>query len=417
MAIDLHSTSPTYPLIPEESKDLLFKSGLSPLKIKGHMILPIVQGGMGVGVSAHRLAGSVSSMGGMGTISSIDLRRLHPDLMEYTRERENEIEGELKARINQANLTAISREIKQARAISKGSGLLAINVMRAVSEYEPYIKKSLEEGIDAVVVGAGLPLDLPEIAKDFPNTALIPILSDARGAALILRKWEKKGRMPDAIVLEHPRLAGGHLGAAKIEDLKDPKFDFENSVPELLQFMESMGVAHQIPIIAAGGISTKAHIKHLQGLGVSGVQMGTAFAVTKEGDADRIFKEILTQARPEDLIEFTSVAGLPARAVKTPWLEKYLRNEHKLKAIAHKKKQCTMRFDCLQQCGLRDGDTKVGQFCIDKHLGFALVGDRAKGLFFRGAGKLPFGEQIRSVKDLINYMLSGLEIDDVVPAY
>jgi nitronate monooxygenase len=145
--------------------------------------------------------------------------------------------------------------------------------------------------------------------------------------------------------------------------------------------------------------------------------MGTAFAVTEEGDADPVFKEILTQARPEDLIEFTSVAGLPARAVKTPWLEKYLRNEHKLKAIAHKKKQCTMRFDCLQQCGLRDGDTKVGQFCIDKHLGFALVGDRAKGLFFRGAGKLPFGEQIRSVKDLINYMLSGLEIDDVVPAY
>jgi nitronate monooxygenase len=392
-------------------ENLLRDGGLKPMFIKGHRILPIVQGGMGVGVSAHKLAGAVANLGGMGTISTIDLRRLHPDLMEKT----NYLPAsdETKQAINEANLEALSREIRAARKIADGHGMLAVNVMRAVSEYQPYVKRALEEGIDAVVVGAGLPLDLPDLAKDYPDVALMPILSDARGIQLVVKKWEKKGRLPDAIVIEHPGLAGGHLGAAKVEDLHDERFNFDRAIPESLEFFKSAGF--DIPIIAAGGISCRDDIQRIQSYGAAGAQIGTAFAVTEESDAHPIFKKTLADARLEDIIEFVSVAGLPARAVKTPWLEKYLRIEPKLKAVAHKKKNCTMSFDCLLQCGLRDGNDKVGQFCIDKQLGLALTGDQQKGLFFRGAGILPFGQEIRPVKDLIAFLLSG-HLSQATPA-
>ena len=149
-------------------------------------------------------------------------------------------------------------------------------------------------------------------------------------------------------------------------------------------------------------------IQRLQSLGASAVQMGTAFAVTQECDANEAFKHTLADARPEDVVEFVSVAGLPARAIKTPWLEKYLRIEPALKAAAHVKKVCNMRFDCLSHCGLRDGKSEMGQFCIDQQLGHAWEGDVKKGLFFRGKGKLPFGNDIRSVQDLLAWMMSGV---------
>ncbi|RUP31951.1 MAG: nitronate monooxygenase, partial [Curvibacter sp.] len=132
-----------------------------------------------------------------------------------------------------------------------------------------------------------------------------------------------------------------------------------------------------------------------------------------ECDADPAFKWLLAQARPEDLVEFTSVAGLPARAVRTPWLDKYLRLEPKLKAVAHPKPRCTLAFDCLARCGLRDGDASVGQFCIDRALGHALQGNPLKGLFFRGAGLLPFGPHIRPVQDLMRWMLGALRPADL----
>jgi len=144
------------------------------------------------------------------------------------------------------------------------------------------------------------------------------------------------------------------------------------------------------------------------------VQLGTAFAVTEECDADLAFKQVLAEARPEDLVEFTSVAGLPARAVRTPWLDKYLRLEPRLKAVAHPKPRCTLAFDCLAHCGLRDGDASMGQFCIDRALGHALRGDPGKGLFFRGAGRLPFGSHIRPVQDLMRWMLGALRPADLV---
>lgn len=380
-------------------------SGLKTWRLGGRELLPVVQGGMGVGVSAGGLAGAVAAQGGLGTVSAVDLRRLHPDL--WARTADLEKEPDARERIDAANLTALDREIQRAKGIAQGRGAVAVNVMKALSAYEMYVRQALESGADAVVVGAGLPLDLPDIARDHPGTALIPILSDARGVQLVVRKWEKKGRLPDAIVIEHPRLAGGHLGAAKVADLQDPRFDFENVIPQVRAFLQTAGIEREIPLIAAGGISCREDILRLQALGASAVQLGTAFAVTLECDADLSFKRVLAEAQPEDMVEFISVAGLPARAVRTPWLEKYLRIEPKLKAVAHVKKRCNMAFDCLAHCGLRDGVPEMGQFCIDQQLGHALEGETDKGLYFRGAGRLPFGNEIRSVHDLMSRLLGG----------
>jgi len=394
--------------VPPELSDLLARSGLRPLSLGGRSLLPIVQGGMGVGVSAHRLAGSVAAAGGVGTLSSVDLRRHHPDLMARTQGLASRIgqDEDTKARIDEANLEALEREITAARALSQGRGLLAVNVMRAVSEYAPAIKRALECGIDAVVVGAGLPLDLPDLAQDHPDALLVPILSDARGVQLVVRKWERKKRLPDAIVIEHPRLAGGHLGAAKVADLQDTRFDFENVIPAVRAFLRDAGIEKEVPLIAAGGIRTFEDIQRLQDLGAAAVQLGTPFAVTQESDAHPEFKRVLAEARDEDLTTFTSVAGLPARAVMTPWLKAYLRVEDRLQAVTQVRKRCTKAFDCLAQCGLRDGLAGWGQFCIDNQLAAALRGDVSKGLFFRGAGALPFGDQIRSVGELMSRLLT-----------
>lgn len=407
----LHDTSVDAPVstgaVASDLLPLLQRSGLQPLMLRGRTLLPIFQGGMGVGVSGHQLAGTVASLGGVGTLSSVDLRRHHPDLMARTTGLPQDERA--KQAINAANLEAIDREIRAARQVSQGRGLLAINVMRAVAEYAPSVQQALASGIDAIVVGAGLPLDLPDLAREHPDTLLIPILSDARGVQLLVRKWERKQRLPDAIVIEHPRLAGGHLGAARVSDLNDARFDFEQVIPACREFFASMGV--DIPLIAAGGIRSHADIQRLQALGAAGVQLGTPFAVTTEGDAHPEFKRVLAEARDEDLAEFVSVAGLPARAVRTPWLDAYLKIEHKLQAVAHVKSRCTKAFDCLAQCGLRDGQATWGQFCIDNQLAAALRGDVKKGLFFRGVGAMPFGAQIRSVRELLMHLLGLLPED------
>jgi nitronate monooxygenase len=372
------------------------------LKIKAKSLLPIVQGGMGVGISAHRLAGTVASHGAVGTISSVDLRRHHPDLMEQTGRCLN------KQLIDQANLTALDREVRAAKVIARDEGLVAVNVMRAVSEYAPHVKQSCESGADAVVVGAGLPLDLPELAADHPKVALIPILSDVRGIGLVLKKWLRKQRLPDAIVIEHPGYAGGHLGAAHIDQVNEARFDFDRVLEGVFALFRELGIEREkIPLIPAGGINTHEKVRDLLALGASAVQLGTAFAVTEEGDAHPNFKKVLAEAKPEDIVTFMSVAGLPARAVRTPWLDGYLKREARLQSHASVKPRCILAFDCLLQCGLRDGIAKIGQFCIDTQLAAALRGDVRKGLFFRGSERLPFGNAIRSVRDLLTYLLTG----------
>lgn len=379
-------------------------AGLLPrLSIRGRSLLPIVQGGMGVGVSASRLAGSVARLGAVGTVASVDLRRLHSDLMQRTgRSRD-------KSAINAANLEALDREVRAARAFAQGRGLIAVNVMRAVSQYADYVRQSCESGAQAVVMGAGLPLDLPELTAGFDEVALIPILSDARGVSLLLRKWMRKRRLPDAIVLEHPRYAGGHLGAADESDVLSPRFDFATAIPAVLGIFKELGLEREaIPLIAAGGVNSHEKVRTLLGLGASAVQLGTAFAVTREGDAHPVFKRVLAEARPEDIVTFMSVAGLPARAVRTPWLDRYLRREQRMRGKARAKAQCTLAWDCLLQCGLRDGLARAGQFCIDNQLAAALRGDLERGLFFRGSESLPFGSAICSAGDLVRYLLSGV---------
>ncbi|RJF96363.1 nitronate monooxygenase [Noviherbaspirillum saxi] len=361
---------------------------------------------MGVGISAHKLAGTVASLGAMGTISSVDLRRHHPDLMAQTGKSRD------KALIDSVNLIALDREIQAANRIAAGGGMVAVNIMRAVAEYAAYVRQACESGAEAVVVGAGLPLDLPELTADHPDVALIPILSDARGIALVLKKWMRKNRLPDAIVIENPRHAAGHLGAARLEDVDQPQFAFPVVLEATLALFRELGIERErIPLIAAGGIHTHGQLSELLAMGASAVQLGTAFAVSEEGDAHINFKKVLAGARPEDIVTFMSVAGLPARGVRTPWLANYLEKEEKLQRKAGPK-ECTVGFDCLHQCGLRDGMAKAGQFCIDTRLAFALEGDVRRGLFFRGAEPLPFGSQIRPVKDLIEFLLTGRQPGD-----
>jgi nitronate monooxygenase len=380
------------------------QSGLAPLKLAGRCLIPVVQGGMGVGVSAHRLAGTVASLGGVGTISSVDLRRHHPDLMASTSAMPPG--PELKAAINAANLTALDREVRAAHRLAQGRGLVAVNVMRALSDYAAYVTQALQSGADAIVVGAGLPLDLPDLAREHPNALLIPILSDARGVQLLVRKWERKQRLPDAIVIEHPRWAAGHLGAAKVEDLQDSRFDFDRVLPDVQAFLAKSGIEREVPLVVAGGIRSHRHIQHWQSLGAAAVQLGTPFVATAECDAHDNFKQVVARAQNQDLVAFTSVAGLPARAVNTPWLANYQRALPRLQAVAHAKPRCVMSFDCLAECGLRDGHATWGQFCIDKQLAAALRGEVDKGLFFRGVGDLPFGQQIVSVQQLLVRLLT-----------
>ena len=384
---------------------------LPTLRLRNKTLLPIVQGGMGVGVSAHRLAGNVARQNALGTISSVDLRRHHRDLMEQTSRSRD------KAAIDAINLVALDREIKAALRIADGRGAIAVNVMRAIEQYSSHVRQACESGADAVVAGAGLPLDLPELTADFPDVALIPILSDARGIALLLKKWMRKNRLPDAIVIENPQHAAGHLGAARIEDVNAPHFASEHVLEATLTLFRSLGLeSEKIPLIVAGGINEPAQLRRMFSLGASAVQLGTPFAVTEEGDAHPNFKRVLAEARPEDTVTFMSVAGLPARAVRTPWLDNYLHKEAKLQSRATER-ACTVGFDCLHQCGLRDGIARAGQFCIDRQLAFALQGDVERGLFFRGSEKLPFGSAIRPVRDLIQFLLTGIspakENDDV----
>ena len=371
--------------------------------LRGRSLLPIVQGGMGIGVSAHRLAGTVAGLDALGTISSVELRHHHDDLLDQAQGcRDQEA-------LDRLNLVALDREIRMALALADGRGAIAVNVMKAVSAHAQYVRQSCESGAHAIVMGAGLPLDLPDMAKDFPDVALIPILSDVRGISIVLKKWLRKNRLPDAIVIEHPRYAGGHLGATRAEDISDPRFDFEPLLAGAFQLLRELGIeSSRIPLIPAGGINTHEKVRDLLGLGAAAVQIGTPFAVTAEGDAHPDFKKVLAEARPEDIVTFMSVAGLPARAVLTPWLRNYLRREKVLQAHAKADaRRCVPGIKCLTVCGLRDGIASVGQFCIDTRLAFALKGDVKKGLFFRGSESLPFGAAIRPVTELVRYLLTG----------
>jgi nitronate monooxygenase len=230
-----------------------------------------------------------------------------------------------------------------------------------------------------------------------------------RGVTIVLKKWLRKKRLPDAIVIEHPRYAGGHVGATRPDEINDPRFDFEPVLAGIFGLLRELGIERErIPLIVGGGIKSHDEVRALLGRGAAAVQIGTPFAVTVEGDAHPNFKKVLAQAQPEDIVTFMSVAGLPARAVLTPWLKNYLRREKALQSHAKAdSRRCVPGLNCLTVCGLRDGIGGMGQFCIDTRLAFALKGDIKKGLFFRGSESLPFGSEIRPVAELIDYLLTG----------
>jgi nitronate monooxygenase len=371
--------------------------------LRGRTLRPIVQGGMGVGVSAHSLAGTVARHGALGTLSSVELRQHHPDLLAQCADVRD------KETLDRINLVALDREVRSAVALSGGRGAVAVNVMKAVRAHAGHVRQACESGAHAIVMGAGLPLDLPELTAGFPDVALLPILSEPRGVSIVLRKWMRKNRLPDAIVLEHPGFAGGHLGATRLSEVRDERFDFSRVLDGVFAVFAELGLERgRIPLIVGGGVHTHEQVRALLARGASAVQVGTPFAVTQEGDAHAEFKRVLAEAGPEDIVTFMSVAGLPARAVLTPWLRRYLGREKALQSHAKADpRRCVPGLQCLTVCGLRDGIAPAGQFCIATRLGLALHGDVKKGLFFRGSEPLPFGRAIRPVAELLSYLLTG----------
>ena len=245
---------------------------------------PVIQGGMGVGISLSGLASAVANEGGVGVISCAGLGLLYP-------------KG--KGTYPEKCINGLKEEIRKARAKTKG--IIGVNVMVALSNYADMVRTAIEEKIDVVFSGAGLPLDLPSYLTPESTTKLVPIVSSSRAAKIICDKWQKNyNYLPDAIVVEGPK-AGGHLGFKK-EQLQDQHYALETLIPEVVMIASSYKEQKQIPVIAAGGISTGEDIAHFMGLGAAGVQMGSIFVTTQECDASETFKEVYIHSKSEDVL-------------------------------------------------------------------------------------------------------------------
>lgn len=335
---------------------------------------PLIQGGMGVAISGPRLAGHVAKSGGVGTIASVGLAC---NFSFYNGRNYFE-----------ANVRAVKESILQAREIAGPEGVIALNCMVALTDYDRHIKAACEGGVDVIVSGAGLPLRLPEYAKNFPDVALVPIVSSVKAASLISRRWEKTyGRIPDGFVMETPKYAGGHLGVTKMDQVDDEAFSLESVVPELVAFVERE-LGPDIPVIAAGGIWTREDIDHAFSLGARGVQMGTRFACTYEGDASDRFKQAYIDATEDDVVIIQSPAGLPGRALKSPFIAQYLEGNVESKPCI---------ANCLTHCRYR---SEKKTFCIAQALIDAYRGNWEEGLFFCGSNVTRVTE-MQHVEDII----------------
>lgn len=342
---------------------------------KKNIKVPIIQGGMGIGVSRSGLAGAVAKNGGVGVIASVALGLISP----YFKKKSDYYE---------ANKLALRDEIKKARVIA-GSGIIGVNCMVAITDYEDMVRVSVENGADMIISGAGLPTSLPGLTREYPDVALVPIVSSVKAAQVIIKKWEKSySRIPDAIIYEHPKYAGGHLGASH-DELDHPKYDFQSVIPDLVAAVKPFG---QIPVIAAGGIWNAGDIQTVIALGASGVQMASRFVCTYECDADIKFKEIYISAGEEDLAIVHSPVGLPGRAISTA----FMKAEKKAKG-----KGCMA--NCLKVCAKRD----TGEdFCIALALKKAVSGDVKNGLFFAGTNA-PRSSKMVSVAELMSELSQG----------
>ncbi len=314
---------------------------------------PIVQGGMGVGISLSSLAGNVAKHGGVGTITGVHPGFREPDF------RENPL---------QANLRGIRKEMEKAREISP-DGIIGFNFMTVMNHYEECVREAIAAGADFIVSGAGLPLNLPKYAEG-SDAAIIPIVSSALALKLIVRSWQRLGRMPDAVVVEGP-LAGGHLGY-KYKDMVNGKFpSLEESLAEVLALVKELEEKNgvKIPVIAGGGVRNHADVERLMNLGASGVQIGTKFIVTEECDASMAYKQAHLNSRVEDVRIIESPVGLAARAIQNPFLQKV--EEMGRIPVEH----C---YRCMGHC--KPAETK---YCISQKLIDSVEG--REGLVFCGA--------------------------------
>ncbi len=333
---------------------------------------PLVQGGMGVRISASGLAGAVAKAGGIGTIASVGLGF---SSKYYTGKNYFE-----------SNKLALADEIAAARIIAP-DGIIAVNCMVALTDYEDMVRTAAEKGAQVIISGAGLPMQLPEYTKDFPDVALVPIVSSVKAARLIIKKWDKlHGRLPDAIVVEAPAMAGGHLGA-RAEEVFSSEMTLEKVVPDLVEFLAAE-LKVDIPVLAAGGIWSREDALRAFGMGARGVQMGTRFVCTFECDAPDAFKQMYLEAKSDDIILVESPVGLPGRAIRNAFSEK-------LSAGPPEGHRCTI--NCLKHCSLR---TEKTGFCIAKALTAAHKGDVEEGLIFSGSNAARCREIVH-VRDVI----------------
>lgn len=337
--------------------------------------LPIIQGGMGVGISLSGLAGSVAAAGGVGILSGAQMGYREADFVRNSAE---------------ANRRALFKEIRRAKEIAGGRGIVGINIMVALNNYAEIVRDAVKAGIDLIVCGAGLPLNLPQLVED-AKVKLAPIVSSGRAIKLILKSWmQRYQRLPDMVVVEGA-LAGGHLGF-KREDIVEKRYKplgelLREVRAELRPIEEARGVS--IPVVAAGGIDDGDEAAMLFAAGAAGIQVATPFIATEECDADRRYKEAYVRAGEEDLQIILSPAGLPGRALRSPLIERLERGREAVR-------YCTR---CLAPC-----DPATTPFCITDALIEAARGNWERGLFFSGAGvgKL---KAIVGVKDVIRRYL------------
>lgn len=347
----------------------LYITSMNTLSIGGLKArIPIVQGGMGVGISLSGLASAVANEGGIGVISAAGLGLLYK---------------KFSSNYTEAGNMGLKEEIRKAR--EKAKGIIGVNIMVALSDFAELVKTSISEKVDIIFAGAGLPLDLPSFLQKDSTTKLVPIVSGARAVRIICEKWKNNfDYLPDAFILEGPK-AGGHLGY-KENQLEDENFSLEELLPQVVREVAIYEEKYQqkIPIIAAGGIYTGEDIKRMIDLGASGVQLGTRFVTTTECDASTAFKESYLQAKETDIEIIKSPVGMPGRAIHSNFLTK-------VREGLKQPKSCP--FNCIKTC-----DITRSPYCIIMALYHAFKGNFEQGYAFAGSNAWR-AERIMSVKE------------------
>ena len=333
--------------------------------------VPIVQGGMGVGISLSGLASAVANAGGVGVISAAGLGVIYK---------------ELASTFNEACILGLKEELRKAR--QKTKGIIGVNIMVALTNFADLAKTAIEEKADVIFSGAGLPLNLPSFLNSDSTTKLVPIVSSARALKVICRRWlGEYNYLPDAVVVEGPK-AGGHLGYSH-EQLDDENFSLEKTVPEVVAAVKELEQQHgkQIPVIAGGGIYSGEDIYDIMALGADAAQMGTRFVATEECDASETFKQCYIDAKQEDIEIIQSPVGMPGRALHNNFLQK-------VKEGLKQPKACP--FNCIKTC-----DISKSPYCIMLALYNAYRGKMENGYAFCGSNAWRC-DKIVSVNELMD---------------